>query len=110
MECNAVECNGMESMECNAVEWNGILSILDPFGTFGYFGSILGHLLDKKTPFQNVVPSGRICWSFVGQKKNISKCRTFGQDSFGHFLAKKKAISKCRTFGPDLLGRSARPI
>ena len=50
----------------------------------------VGHLLDKKTPFQNVVPSGRICWSFFGQQKN--------------------AISKCRTFGPDLLGRPARLI
>jgi len=28
--------------------------------TFG--PDLLGHFLDKKTPFQNVVPSGRICW------------------------------------------------
>ena len=50
-------------MQWNGMEWNGcISSILGPFDTFGYFRSILGHSLDKKTPFQNVRPSGRICW------------------------------------------------
>ena len=40
MECNAVECNGMESMECNAVEWNGMDAfwvILVMLGRFAHF-------------------------------------------------------------------------
>ena len=41
MECNAAECNGMESMECSGVEWNGcILSHFD----FESFWIILSHL------------------------------------------------------------------
>ena len=78
MHCSGVQWNGVDGMQCSGVEWNGcILSILGPFGTFG---SILGHVLDKKKPFQNVVPSGRICWLFFRQKNAISKCRTFGPD------------------------------
>ena len=64
--------------------------MLGPFGTFGHFGSMFGHLLDNKNA--------------------ISKYRTFGPDLLGHFLDNKNAISKCRTFGPDLLGRPARLV
>ena len=56
MECIAVECNGMESMECIAVEWNG----MDAFWIILVIWIILGHLLVKKTPCQDVRPSGQI--------------------------------------------------
>ena len=90
---NALQWSAMEWSRWNALQWSGMewmhLSILDPFVTFCHFGSILGNLLDKKTPFQNVVPSGRI---------------------FKVFFWTKNAVSKCRTFGSDLLGRPARLV
>merc|ERR1712153_282847 len=63
MECNAVECNGMESMECNAVEWIGmdafwvILVILGRFANFWYLFVIFcvkktQHRKIKKNPQQ----------------------------------------------------------
>ena len=51
MECNAVECNGMDSMECNAVEWNGMDAfwvILVMLGSFAHFLLFLGNLLPPK--------------------------------------------------------------
>ena len=75
---NAMQWSAMEWSRWNAMQWSGM-----EWMHFEHFGScckllvIFGNLLDKDTPFQTVVPSGRICWSFVWPKKRHFKMFIF---------------------------------
>ena len=75
---NALQWSGMEWMHfehvgsfCSLWVILGQNKNISKCQTFG--PDLFGHLLDKKTPFQNVRPSGRICWSFFDSKNEKSK-------------------------------------